>query len=91
MAEIHLRRKHTIGIRKAKVAAQKVADDLAQEFGMESAWDGDVLRFSRHGVDGALTVAKDEVVLNAKLGLVLSAFKTRIERHINDNFDRYFA
>lgn len=91
MAEIHLRRKHTIGVRKAKVAVQKVADDLAQEFGMESEWDGDVLRFSRHGVEGALSVAKDEVVLNAKLGFVLSAFKSKIEHHINDNFDRYFA
>lgn len=91
MAEIHMRRRHTIGVRKAKVAVQKLADDLSQEYGMESEWDGNVLRFSRKGVDGALTVARDEVVLDAKLGLVLSAFKSRIEGQINDNFDRYFS
>ena len=91
MSEIHIRRKHTIGVKKAKIAAQKVADDLAQEFGLASTWDGDVLRFTHKGVDGALTVTKDEVVLNAKLGFLLSAFRSKIEGHVNDNFDRYFA
>lgn len=91
MAEIHIKRKHTIGVKKAKLAAQKVADDLAQEFGVTSEWDGDVLRFAHHGVDGELSVTKEEVVVNAKLGFLLSAFKSRIESHISDNFDRYFA
>lgn len=91
MSEIHLHRKHTIGLKKAKVAAQKVADDLAQEYGMESEWDGNVLRFSRSGVEGALEVAKDSVVLDAKLGFLLSAFRGRIEEHVNENFDRYFV
>jgi putative polyhydroxyalkanoate system protein len=91
MADLKVVRKHTIGLKKAKVAAQKVADDLAQEYGMDSAWDGDVLRFTRSGVDGQLTVTKDQVVLDAKLGFVLSAFRHRIEEHVNENFDRYFA
>lgn len=71
MSDLKVVRKHTIGIKKAKVAAQKVADDLAQEYGMESTWEGDVLRFTRKGVDGALTVTKDSVVLDAKLGFLL--------------------
>ena len=91
MADLKVVRKHTIGLKKAKVAAQKVADDLAQEYGMDSAWDGDVLRFTRSGVDGQLSVTKDQVVLDAKLGFVLSAFRHRIEEHVNENFDRYFA
>ena len=91
MSDLKVVRKHTIGLKKAKVAAQKVADDLAQEYGMESTWAGNVLRFTRKGVDGALTVTKDEVVLDAKLGFLLSTFKHRIEEHVNDNFDRYFA
>jgi len=91
MSEIHLRRKHSIGLKKAKVAAQKVADDLAEEYGMQAHWEGDQLRFSRSGVDGALKVTKNEVVLDAKLGFLLSAFRARIEEHINENFDRYFV
>lgn len=91
MSRIQIRRQHTIGVKKARIAAQKVADDLAQEFGLQSAWDGDVLRFSHKGVDGVLAVTRDEVVLDAKLGLLLSAFRSRIEAHVNENFDRYFA
>ena len=91
MSQIHLQRKHSIGLKKAKVAAQKVADDLAEEYGVESRWQGDVLKFSRSGVDGELRVGKSEVVLEAKLGFLLSAFRGRIEAHVNDNFDRYFV
>jgi putative polyhydroxyalkanoate system protein len=91
MSQIHLKRKHTIGLKKAKVAAQKVADDLAQEYGMTSEWEGDSLRFNRSGVDGVLRVSKDAVELDAKLGFLLSAFRHRIEEHINENFDRYFV
>jgi len=91
MSNITLKRKHTIGLAKAKVAAQKVADDLAQEYGMTSRWAGNTLSFTRSGVDGQLKVTKDEVVLDAKLGFLLSTFRHRIEEHVNDNFDRYFA
>jgi putative polyhydroxyalkanoate system protein len=91
MSEIHLRRKHSIGLKKAKVAAQKVADDLAEEYGMDAIWEGNLLRFSRGGVDGVLKVSKAEVVLEAKLGFLLSAFRSRIEEHINENFDKYFV
>lgn len=91
MADISLKRKHTLGLKKAKVAAQKVADDLAEKFDMKSIWDGNVLNFTRSGVSGALAVSKDQVSVEAKLGLLLSAFKPRIEEQINKNFDKYFA
>lgn len=91
MADILLERKHKIGLRKAKVAAQKVADELSESFDMQSQWEGNVLRFSRSGVDGEVTVSKNQVVLTARLGFLLSAFKPRIEEQIHRNFDKYFA
>lgn len=91
MSQISLNRKHSIGLPKAREAAQKVADDLAKEYGITSRWDGDVLAFTRSGVDGRLVVGKDAISVEAKLGFMLSAFKSNIERHINDQFDRYFA
>jgi putative polyhydroxyalkanoate system protein len=87
MSEIHLHRKHKLGLKKAREAAQKVADELAESFDMESEWDGNALRFSRSGV----TVSKDQVVLDAKLGFLLAAFKPRIEERLEKDFDRYFA
>lgn len=91
MADINLHRKHKLGLKKAKEAAQKVADDLAESFDMQSEWEGNTLTFQRSGVNGQLVVTKDSVAVDAKLGFLLSAFKPKIEEHINDNFDRYFA
>ncbi|MCZ7559080.1 MAG: polyhydroxyalkanoic acid system family protein [Burkholderiaceae bacterium] len=91
MSAIHLQRKHALGIKKAREAAQKVADDMAESFDIESEWDGNALRFARAGVSGSLTVSKDRVVLDAKLGLLLAAFKPRIEERLQKDFDRYFA
>ena len=91
MSEIHLHRKHKLGLKKAREAAQKVADELSESFDMESEWDGNELRFSRSGVSGSLTVSKDQVVLDAKLGFLLAAFKPRIAERLEKDFDRYFA
>lgn len=91
MSDIRITRRHVLGLEQARRAAQKIADDLSAEYGFESRWEGDVLRFSRSGVRGVLSVGTDEVHLNAHLGLLLAAFKPKIEAHINDNFDRYFV
>ncbi|KAA0217077.1 MAG: polyhydroxyalkanoic acid system protein [Lautropia sp.] len=91
MAAIYLQRRHALGLKKARQAAQKVADDMAESFAIESEWDGNALRFSRAGVSGSLTVSKDSVVLDAQLGLLLSAFASRIEERLQKDFDRYFA
>ncbi len=91
MADINLHRKHKLGLKKAKDAAQKVADDLAESFDMESEWDGNTLSFSRSGVKGAMVVTKDAISVDAQLGFLLSAFKPKIEEHINSNFEKYFA
>lgn len=91
MSEIRLERRHTIGLQGAKVAAQKVADELAQSWGIESSWDGDVLRFAREGADGTLMVNEDMVVFEARLGLLLSMFRQKIEDRINEHFDRHLT
>ena len=91
MSTIELKRDHALGLKKAKVAAQRVADEMEREFGMTSEWDGNVLRFTRTGVTGELVVTKSHVELSAKLGFLLSAFRGRIEEQIHRNFDEYFG
>lgn len=91
MATISLNRKHRLGLKAAKEAARKVAGDLEQAFDMRSEWNGNTLHFARSGVNGQLVVTKDSVSLEAKLGLLLSAFKPRIEEQVHQNFDKYFG
>ena len=87
MAEINVVRKHRLTIAQAKKIAQKTADDLASEYDLASEWQGDTLRFSRSGVHGAMAVSAREIRLDVRLGLLLSAFKGRIERHIEHRLD----
>jgi putative polyhydroxyalkanoate system protein len=91
MADIDLQRDHALGLKKAKAAAQKIADEMAESFDMESEWEGNVLHFSRSGVTGQMTVTKSRVEMSAKLGFLLAAFKPKIEAQIEKNFDKYFV
>lgn len=91
MARIHLQREHTLGLKKAKAAAQKVADEMSREFGMTCEWEGNTLYFERTGVTGELCVSKSQIEMTAELGFLLSAFKARIEEQVHRNFDAYFA
>lgn len=91
MSEIHLHRAHHIGLRKAKASVQKIAEEMSDVFDMQSEWEGNVLHFSRSGVSGSMSVTKDSVTLDAKLGFLLSALKPRIEAQIEKNFEKYFG
>jgi len=88
---IHLERSHRLGLKKARAAAQRVAEDMAQTFEMSSEWDGNELHFSRAGVQGSLTVSRNRVVLDAQLGGLLALFRSRIEERLHDDFDRHFG
>ena len=87
MADIKVVRKHRLPVTQAKKIAQKTADDLAAEYDLASEWDGDTLKFSRSGVHGSMEVTGNEIRLNAKLGMILSAFKAKIEQHIEHRLD----
>ncbi|MBG6222641.1 MULTISPECIES: polyhydroxyalkanoic acid system family protein [unclassified Janthinobacterium] len=91
MADINIVQQHKLTALKAREAAQQVADKLAQEYDLACAWDGDVLRFERSGVDGSLTLEKDLAQLQIKLGFMLSAFASTIEGKIAEKMRQVFA
>ncbi|MBW6495731.1 MAG: polyhydroxyalkanoic acid system family protein [Burkholderiaceae bacterium] len=91
MAELRIRREHGLGLPEARKAAQRVADELAGAFQMTSAWDGDILRFSRSGVEGALSVTADHVEVVARLGMLVAMLKPQIEARVKRDFDEHFG
>jgi putative polyhydroxyalkanoate system protein len=91
MTRIHLQRVHVLGLDGVRRAVQKAAEEMAQSHEVESSWEGDVLRFSRAGLTGSLEVSESQVVLNAELGMLMSAFKPRIEEQIQKRFDHYLS
>lgn len=91
MADISIKQSHCLSSGKAKAAAQKVADQMAEEFDVSSEWNGDVLRFNRTGVSGLLKISETDATLEITLGFLLKAFAPAIEEKIAAKMERVFA
>ena len=95
MADIHVHRAHRLGLARARKTAWRWAELAEQKFGMEctvvEGKTGDVVEFTRAGVDGRLVVDADSFDLTARLGLLLGAFRSRIEAEIEENVDAVLA
>ena len=91
MADIHIHRDHQLGLAKARKVALQWAEQAESEFDMEctilEGETSDTVEFGRSGVKGELIVAANHFTLDAKLGFLLGAFSTRIEREIETNLD----
>jgi len=88
MSEIRIRRAHAKPLDQARKAAEKMARQLREDFDLDYEWDGHVLRFQRTGVDGELHVTQKEIRLEARLGLLLTFLKPRIEAEVEQIFDK---
>ena len=95
MADIHIHRSHGLGLAKARKTAWKWAETVEEKFGMECTViegdDSDVVEFTRAGVDGRLLVTGDAFELKARLGLLLGAFRSKIESEIEGYLDALLA
>jgi putative polyhydroxyalkanoate system protein len=95
MADIHIHREHGLGLAKARKMAWQWAEAAEAKFAMEctviEGKTSDVVEFTRAGVDGRLVVDADAFDLTARLGLLLGAFRTRIESEIEEYVDSLIA
>ncbi|OIN94094.1 MAG: polyhydroxyalkanoic acid synthase [Comamonadaceae bacterium CG1_02_60_18] len=95
MAELHIVRKHTLGLAKARRIAFKWAEQAEAEFGMDCVYQegdaADEVTFSRAGVNGTLQVSAAHFDLRAQLGFLVGAFKHTIEAEIVKNLDALLA
>lgn len=91
MSDILIRRRHNLGAKAARQAAEKIADQLDEEFDLAYEWDDNVLVFKRSGVSGELIVEKKEVHIRVRLGFLLMAIRPRVEAEIHRYFDENFG
>ena len=91
MPTISIVRPHSLSHKAARDAAQRVVEDLRRRFDLAYAWEGDEVAFDRPGVSGRMHVGKDEVALEVKLGLLLGALKSTVEREIHEQLDALFT
>jgi putative polyhydroxyalkanoate system protein len=91
MADISIVQAHSLSPADAKAAAQQVAERLAEEYGMALEWIGDVLRFSRAGVSGALTLSGGEARIDISLGPLFKVFAPTIEQKVGARMKKMFG
>jgi putative polyhydroxyalkanoate system protein len=91
MSTIVVRRKHDLGLAKAKRLAQSIARQLRDDYGGSFTWEGDDLRFKRTGVSGSVAVTKAGFQVRVVLGLLLSPLRSRIRREIVTFCDEHFG
>ncbi|MCY1266141.1 putative polyhydroxyalkanoic acid system protein (PHA_gran_rgn) [compost metagenome] len=87
MSHIRVERAHSLGLEAARAKADKLGERFASQYGLSHVWQGNTLVFQRSGVDGRIDVSEDRVVVDIKLGLLLSAMggvlKSEIERGLD--------
>jgi putative polyhydroxyalkanoate system protein len=95
LADLHIRREHSLSLAAARKIALSWAEQVEAEFGMNCTYEKgakeDRVTFTRSGVNGVLHVTSDHFDLDAKLGFLLGAFKGRIEAEIVKNLDNLLA
>lgn len=87
MAEISIKRAHHTTTAEARKMAEKVAVKLEQDYQLKSTWSGEVMNFTRSGVNGALTITARELHIDIKLGFLAGAFKGTIADAVEKNLD----
>ena len=87
MADISLKRTHTLGLKGAHAAANKMADRLAEKFDLKGTWSGNTMNFARPGVTGKLEVSDHEMKLEVSLGFMLKMMKGPIEKSVHEQLD----
>lgn len=91
MANIHVLRPHHLPHADARAVAEAVAADLAKTFGLDYAWDGEILRFHTFGARGELRVAVSDIQLDVTLGAFLLPYRDKLETEIHRQFDKHLA
>ena len=91
MAHISVERAHGLGKEAAREKADKLAQKLSDQYGLEPHWSGDTLNLKRSGVKGAVHVSDDSIKVDVELGLMMSAMSSMIKAEIEKALDKALA
>jgi putative polyhydroxyalkanoate system protein len=91
MADIEITRQHQLSEEEAQQRMRQVAEDLGREFGISYQQSGNMLDFSRPGVNGQISLTDGEISVNASLGMLMKAMKPLLVDAINKRLDKILA
>jgi len=89
--DIHIERQHSLGLSEARTIARQWMRRTEESYGLAWSYDegeaGDVARFTRAGIDGAMEVGADRLALRATLGAFYGSFAGLIEERLRRKLD----
>lgn len=91
MAIIDITRRHDLGRERAREIVERIAQDIARKYGVQTRWQGDILHIRRSGVEGSIEVGDACVRMRAQLGLMAGMLKGAIEQEVQRQFDSHFS
>ncbi len=89
MSNIYVRRSHDLSYDEAHALMDNVADEMADKLGISYQKNGDTLTFRRSGASGSIQLTETEIIIEAKLGLMLRMMKPSLELAIHATLDQY--
>jgi putative polyhydroxyalkanoate system protein len=91
VADLHIQRKHTHGLRGIRKIAFTWAELAEKEFGLSCVYQegatGDEVFFTRTGVKGYLLATHDTLEITVKLDMLFRPFRSTVEAEILKNLD----
>lgn len=90
MANIDIAARHAMSLEDAQHAANELAEDLSEKFEIDYGWEGDFIHFERPGADGSIEINAEIIHIQARLGLLFSFMKGKIEEEIRDYLGAHF-
>lgn len=94
MAQISINKPHNRSLEEVRSAAERLAQRLDEEYGVDHVWQGDntvTFNCAPKGIKGTLTVGEGDVQLNIKLGLLASMFERTLRNEINTYLDKHLG
>lgn len=89
MGRFTVSKPYTLPREDVRGAAELLAEELKQRYGMRYRWQGDTATFTRTGLDGTLSIENGSIDLDIRMGLLASAFEKPLREAITRYLDEY--
>ena len=91
LSDMRIHRRHNLGLAEARKRADRIAEDLKDQYSVQATWQGDSMHVQGNGISGQLLVDEHNVELRVKLGFALKLMEAPIRAVIEKTIDDELA
>jgi putative polyhydroxyalkanoate system protein len=92
MSRIYIQREHALNRKTLRKRAEALAKQLQAEFGGDYRWEGNTVHYSYGGgIDARMSLQKDDILVDVKLGVLMLMVKNSLQREIERYLDQHLA